>query len=136
AATGRSLGRDNSNNNNNNNNAKTSSKNNAKSVSAELGTSSRLGGFSGNSPSDRWGTGGGGGGGGGAEAEATDAAPPPWSNDAGFSDRPFQDVARHFKMLEGEFTVIGEHLRQISTHVLQLNDIAERVRNTGSNRGP
>ncbi|RNF20499.1 uncharacterized protein Tco025E_03761 [Trypanosoma conorhini] len=77
--------------------------------------------------------------GGPMEAVFSDAAPapapPPWSNDAGFTDRPFQDVSRHFKLLEGEFTAIGEHLRQISKHVMQLNEIAERVRNTGGTHG-
>ncbi|ESS64805.1 hypothetical protein TcG_06567 [Trypanosoma cruzi] len=90
------------------------------------------GGFSPGSPSESRGP--------GTENSASpgfsDAGPPPWSNDAGFTDRPFQDVARHFKLLEGEFTAIGEHLRQISKHVLQLNEIAERVRSKGSNLGP
>ncbi|RNF07773.1 hypothetical protein TraAM80_03147 [Trypanosoma rangeli] len=70
-----------------------------------------------------------------AEPGFNDAAPSPWSNDAGFTDRPFQDVSRHFKLLEGEFTAIGEHLRQISKRVMNLNEIAERARNTGSNSG-
>ncbi|KAH9600234.1 hypothetical protein LSM04_009618 [Trypanosoma melophagium] len=71
----------------------------------------------------------------GAGSPLQDDGPPVWSSDAGFADRPFQDVARHFKMLENEFTAIGEHLRQISTHVLQLNDIAERVRTNTPNHG-
>lgn len=67
--------------------------------------------------------------GGAGAAGFSDAELPPWGGDAGFSDRPFLDVSRHFKMLEGEFTAIGENLRQVSKHVLRLNDIAERVRN-------
>ncbi|CBH17365.1 hypothetical protein, conserved [Trypanosoma brucei gambiense DAL972] len=56
----------------------------------------------------------------------TNQQPLPWRRDAGLTERPFQDISKHFKILEGEFNVIGEHMRQISTHLLRLNEIAEQ----------
>ncbi|KAG8348198.1 hypothetical protein ERJ75_001000300 [Trypanosoma vivax] len=57
-------------------------------------------------------------------------------SDNGFSERPFQNIARHFKLMESEFNAIGEHMRQMSTHVLGLNEIAERGRAAGIGYGP
>nr|CCC95024.1 conserved hypothetical protein [Trypanosoma congolense IL3000] len=57
--------------------------------------------------------------------------PQMWKSDASLTERPFQDISKHFKVLEGEFNVIGEHMRQISTHLLRLNEIAEQGRDSG-----
>lgn len=44
-----------------------------------------------------------------------------------FSDKSFEDVAVHFRTLESDFSILGDHLKEISRHVMQLNDISEQV---------
>ncbi|KPA76507.1 hypothetical protein ABB37_07808 [Leptomonas pyrrhocoris] len=57
-----------------------------------------------------------------------------WGNEDGFADKAFEDVAAHFDELESQFTSLGDYLRDISKHVIRLNDMSEQV-NTGTNGG-
>lgn len=50
-----------------------------------------------------------------------------WGNESGFPDNAFENVAQRFKLLEADFNVLGAQLRQVSTHVVQLNDMSEEV---------
>lgn len=50
-----------------------------------------------------------------------------WSHTGNLSDKAFDDLSRHFKMLEVEFASVGDNLRTISKHVMLLNEMSERV---------
>ncbi|KPI88636.1 hypothetical protein ABL78_2240 [Leptomonas seymouri] len=54
-----------------------------------------------------------------------------WGNEDGFSDKAFEDVAAHFDELESQFSSLGDYLREISKHVMRLNDMSEQV-NSGA----
>lgn len=59
-----------------------------------------------------------------------------WSNETGFPDRVFEDVAERFRSLEADFSVLGNQLRQVSQHVMQLNAMSEednKARNNSNN---
>ncbi|CAJ1019538.1 hypothetical protein NXY56_001542 [Leishmania guyanensis] len=61
------------------------------------------------------------------------AAPPihqgEWGNEDGFADKAFEDVATHFEELESQFFSLGDYLRDISKHVIRLNDMSKQVNN-------
>jgi hypothetical protein len=57
-----------------------------------------------------------------------------WVNEDGFADKAFEDVAAHFDELELQFTSLGDYLREISKHVILLNDMSEQV-NSGTSGG-
>ncbi|KAG5505258.1 hypothetical protein JIQ42_07465 [Leishmania sp. Namibia] len=57
-----------------------------------------------------------------------------WGNEDGFADRAFEDVAAHFDDLESQFFSLGDYLREISKHVIRLNDMSKQVDN-GANGG-
>lgn len=63
----------------------------------------------------------------GGPAAAPHIRPGDWNNENGFSDKAFDDVEGHFHMLETEFATLGEYLRQISSHVTQLNAFSEQM---------
>lgn len=58
-----------------------------------------------------------------------------WMNEDGFADRVFEDVAAHFDDLESQFTSLGDYLREISKHVIRLNDMSEQVNSGTSGMG-
>ncbi|KAK7195162.1 hypothetical protein NESM_000440500 [Novymonas esmeraldas] len=70
-----------------------------------------------------------------AAGDATGAAPhirhSEWGNEDGFADKAFEDVAAHFDELESQFFSLGDYLRDISKHVMRLNDMSEQV-NSGA----
>ncbi|AYU77130.1 hypothetical protein conserved [Leishmania donovani] len=52
-----------------------------------------------------------------------------WGNEDGFADKAFEDVAAHFEELESQFFSLGDYLREISKHVIRLNDMSKQVNN-------
>lgn len=56
-----------------------------------------------------------------------------WENEDGLSDKTFDEVAEHFDRIEGQFSTLGEYLREISKHVMRLNDMSEQVNNANLN---
>ncbi|GET86913.1 hypothetical protein, conserved [Leishmania tarentolae] len=50
-----------------------------------------------------------------------------WDNEDGFADKAFEDVAAHFEELESQFSSLGDYLREISKHVIRLNDVSKQV---------
>ncbi|CBZ24751.1 conserved hypothetical protein [Leishmania mexicana MHOM/GT/2001/U1103] len=62
-----------------------------------------------------------------------------WGNEDGFADKAFEDVAAHFEELESQFFSLGDYLREISKHVIRLNDMSKQVNNCvsyGANAAP
>ncbi|EPY39645.1 hypothetical protein AGDE_04283 [Angomonas deanei] len=67
----------------------------------------------------------------------TGATSAPWGNECGFDDRCFEEVEERFRQLEADFTAIGDNMRQISKHVVQLNSMSEQVNSlAGTNPAP
>lgn len=51
--------------------------------------------------------------------------PSEWRNEDGLPDKAFEDVAARFAMLEAGFVSIGDLLRQVSQHTVQINEATE-----------
>ncbi|KAG5484025.1 hypothetical protein LSCM1_05877 [Leishmania martiniquensis] len=72
--------------------------------------------------------------GGGSSGAAPHIHQGEWGNEDGFADQAFEDVAAHFDDLESQFYSLGDFLREISKHVIRLNDMSKQV-NSSVNGG-
>lgn len=50
-----------------------------------------------------------------------------WCHDGEFADKAFEDVAAHFAALQSDFDALGDNLRHLSKHVIQLNEMSEQM---------
>ncbi|EPY23758.1 hypothetical protein STCU_07482 [Strigomonas culicis] len=54
---------------------------------------------------------------------------------SGFDDHSFDEISEHYRMLEADFAAVGDNLRQISKHVVQLNTMSEQVNSAALDGG-